>query len=60
MTLSNMTIESRTVAPAATRTPGERTLCSTVPSTTQPWLTMERSIRASAPMRAGGRSSLRV
>ena len=28
-TASNMTIESRTIAPAATRTPGDRTLCST-------------------------------
>ena len=60
MTASNMTIESRTVAPRATRTPGERTLCSTVPSITQPWLIIEREIEACGPMRAGGRSSLLV
>ena len=60
MTASNITIESRTSAPAATRTPGDRTLCSTVPSITQPWLIIDRDTEAAGPMRAGGRSSLRV
>jgi hypothetical protein len=58
--VSNIRIESRTMAPGPTRTPGDRMLCSTVPSTTQPWLTMLRLTRASGPIRAGGRSSLRV
>ena len=58
--VSNMTIESRTIAPRPTRTPGDRMLRSTVPSITQPWLTMLRVTFASAPMRAGARSSLLV
>ena len=58
--VSNMTIESRTVAPAATRTPGDRMLRSTVPWTTQPWLTIERDTVAEAATNAGARSSLRV
>jgi hypothetical protein len=38
MTESNITIESRTTAPTSTRTPGDSTLFTTVPSMTQPWL----------------------
>src|SRR5579859_15694 len=58
--VSNMTIESRTSAPASITTPGERTLCETLPWITQPWLIMLRSTRASGPMSAGARSSLLV
>ena len=61
MTASNMTIESRTTAPAATRTPGDSTLCSTVPSTTQPWLIIERDdARAGADSGRGPLLGLRV
>ena len=60
ITASNRTIESRTSAPAATRTPGDSTLCSTSPSITQPWLIIERLTLAFGPIRAGGRSSLFV
>ena len=35
-TVSNITIESRTTAPTSTRTPGDRTLLTTVPLITQP------------------------
>jgi len=41
-----MTIESRTTAPTSTRTPGDRTLLTTVPSMMQPWLMRLRWIWA--------------
>src|SRR5437667_29640 len=46
ITESNITIESRTTAPTSTRTPGESTLLTTVPSITQPWLIRLRGICA--------------
>ena len=57
ITESNMTIESRTTAPTPTRTPGERTLLTTVPSMTQPWLMRLRWTWAVGPSLAGARSS---
>ena len=55
-----MTTLSRTMAPGSTRTPGDRTECSTVPAMRQPWLMRLRWTLAVGPMRAGARSSERV
>ena len=60
MTVSNMTIESRTTAPTSTRTPGDRTELTTVPAMTQPWLIRLRWTWAVGPILAGARSSDRV
>ena len=60
MTESNMTIESRTTAPTSTRTPGDSTELTTVPSITQPWLIRLRWTCAVGPTLAGARSSDRV
>ena len=60
MTVSNITIESRTTAPGSTRTPGDSTERSTVPQIWQPWLISERCTLAVGPTRAGARSSDRV
>ncbi len=60
MTVSNITIESRTTAPTSTRTPGESTLLTTVPLITQPWEIMLRWTWAVGPILAGARSSDRV
>ena len=60
MIVSNITIESRTTAPTSTRTPGDRTELTTVPSTMQPWLMRLRWTCAVWPIRAGARSSERV
>ena len=57
---SNITIESRTMAPTSTRTPGDRTELTTVPSTMQPWLMRLRWTWAVCPILAGARSSDRV
>ena len=53
MTESNMTIESRTTAPTPTRTPGDSTELTTVPSMTQPWLIRLRWTWAVGPTLAG-------
>ena len=55
-----MTIESRTTAPTSTRTPGDRTLLTTVPLITQPCETRLRWTCAVGPIFAGARSSERV
>ena len=60
MTESNMMIESRTTAPTPTRTPGDSTELTTVPSMTQPWLMRLRCTWAVGPTLAGARSSDRV
>ena len=60
MTVSNMMMLSRTMAPVSTRTPGERTDRSTVPAMRQPWLMRLWWTLAVGPMRAGARSSDRV
>ena len=59
-TESNITMESRTTAPTSTRTPGERTLFTTVPLITQPCEIMDRWTWAVGPIFAGARSSDRV